>query len=121
MKTQLSCSEMNAFIRACTICCMLRSVSLPVSLCNVILYSFPLAAQKVISLEKDQCFRILNQGSCSLHILRNITKQICCCSRVGKAWGKKCEPCPYFGSGNRPFRHPKNALMLSNNCVDEHL
>uniref|UniRef100_A0A9J8BMI7 Latent-transforming growth factor beta-binding protein 1 n=1 Tax=Cyprinus carpio carpio TaxID=630221 RepID=A0A9J8BMI7_CYPCA len=55
-------------------------------------------SQKVISLEKDQCFRILNQGSCSLPILRNITKQICCCSRVGKAWGKKCELCPYFGS-----------------------
>ncbi|XP_073706971.1 latent-transforming growth factor beta-binding protein 4 isoform X2 [Garra rufa] len=55
-------------------------------------------AQKVISEEKDQCFRILNQGSCSLPILRNITKQICCCSRVGKAWGKKCELCPYFGS-----------------------
>ncbi|KAK2894957.1 hypothetical protein Q8A67_012186 [Cirrhinus molitorella] len=55
-------------------------------------------SQKVISEEKDQCFRILNQGSCSLPILRNITKQICCCSRVGKAWGKKCELCPYFGS-----------------------
>uniref|UniRef100_A0A671K827 Latent-transforming growth factor beta-binding protein 4-like n=1 Tax=Sinocyclocheilus anshuiensis TaxID=1608454 RepID=A0A671K827_9TELE len=55
-------------------------------------------SQKVISSEKDQCFRILNQGSCSLPILRNITKQICCCSRVGKAWGKKCELCPYFGS-----------------------
>ncbi|XP_030621883.1 latent-transforming growth factor beta-binding protein 4 [Chanos chanos] len=56
------------------------------------------SAQKVISEEKDQCFRILNQGSCSLPILKNITKQICCCSRVGKAWGKKCEGCPYFGS-----------------------
>ncbi|XP_056621635.1 latent-transforming growth factor beta-binding protein 4 isoform X2 [Triplophysa dalaica] len=55
-------------------------------------------AQKVISEEKHQCFRIVNQGSCSLPILRNITKQICCCSRVGKAWGKKCELCPYFGS-----------------------
>ncbi|XP_039503316.1 latent-transforming growth factor beta-binding protein 4 isoform X1 [Pimephales promelas] len=55
-------------------------------------------SQKVISEEKDQCFRILNQGSCSLPILRNITKQICCCSRVGKAWGKKCQLCPFFGS-----------------------
>uniref|UniRef100_A0A673LGX5 Latent-transforming growth factor beta-binding protein 1 n=1 Tax=Sinocyclocheilus rhinocerous TaxID=307959 RepID=A0A673LGX5_9TELE len=55
-------------------------------------------SQKVISSEKDQCFRILNQGSCSLPILKNITKQICCCSRVGKAWGKECELCPYFGS-----------------------
>ncbi|XP_043120290.1 latent-transforming growth factor beta-binding protein 4 isoform X2 [Puntigrus tetrazona] len=55
-------------------------------------------SQKVISSEKDQCFRVLIQSSCSLPILRNITKQICCCSRVGKAWGKKCELCPYFGS-----------------------
>ncbi|KAM9481109.1 latent-transforming growth factor beta-binding protein 4 isoform 1-T1 [Clarias gariepinus] len=56
-------------------------------------------SQKVISEEKDQCFRIVSQGSCSLPILKNITKQICCCSRVGKAWGRKCEACPYFGSG----------------------
>ncbi|XP_066540517.1 latent-transforming growth factor beta-binding protein 4 isoform X2 [Hoplias malabaricus] len=55
-------------------------------------------AQKVISSEKDQCFRILAQGTCSVPILRNITKQICCCSRVGKAWGRKCEACPHFGS-----------------------
>ncbi|XP_017321174.1 latent-transforming growth factor beta-binding protein 4 isoform X1 [Ictalurus punctatus] len=55
-------------------------------------------SQKVISEEKDQCFRVVSQGSCSLPILKNITKQICCCSRVGKAWGRKCEACPYFGS-----------------------
>ncbi|XP_016300403.1 latent-transforming growth factor beta-binding protein 4-like [Sinocyclocheilus anshuiensis] len=78
-------------------------------------------AQKVISEEKDQCFRILNQGSCSLPILKNITKQICCCSRVGKAWGKRCELCPYFGSGKRPFRHSKNALFLSNNCIGKNI
>lgn len=61
------------------------------------------AAQTVISEEKGQCFRVLGSGqgssSCSLPILRNITKQICCCSRVGKAWGSQCQRCPYFGSG----------------------
>uniref|UniRef100_H3D0T5 Latent transforming growth factor beta binding protein 4 n=1 Tax=Tetraodon nigroviridis TaxID=99883 RepID=H3D0T5_TETNG len=59
-------------------------------------------AQAVISEEKGQCFRVLGSGlgpaSCSLPILRNITKQICCCSRVGKAWGAACLRCPYFGS-----------------------
>ncbi|KAM6959295.1 latent-transforming growth factor beta-binding protein 4 [Aplochiton taeniatus] len=59
-------------------------------------------SQKVISEEKGQCYRVLGsgqgQGSCSLPILRNITKQICCCSRVGKAWGTDCQRCPYFGS-----------------------
>nr|XP_020478341.1 latent-transforming growth factor beta-binding protein 4 [Monopterus albus] len=59
-------------------------------------------SQSVISEEKGQCYRILESGrgpsSCSLPILRNITKQICCCSRVGKAWGTDCERCPYFAS-----------------------
>ncbi|XP_075463111.1 latent-transforming growth factor beta-binding protein 4 isoform X4 [Ascaphus truei] len=52
----------------------------------------------VISEAKGPCFRILRDGGCSLPILRNITKQICCCSRVGKAWGKACERCPPFGT-----------------------
>ncbi|KAK2846559.1 hypothetical protein Q5P01_009558 [Channa striata] len=59
-------------------------------------------SQSVISEEKSQCYRVLASGqgpsSCSLPILRNITKQICCCSRVGKAWGPNCQRCPYFGS-----------------------
>uniref|UniRef100_A0A8C7RJH7 Latent-transforming growth factor beta-binding protein 4 n=1 Tax=Oncorhynchus mykiss TaxID=8022 RepID=A0A8C7RJH7_ONCMY len=59
-------------------------------------------SHRVISEDKDQCYRILNsgsgRGSCSVPILRDITKQICCCSRVGKAWGENCERCPYFGS-----------------------
>uniref|UniRef100_A0A3Q3N141 Latent-transforming growth factor beta-binding protein 4 n=1 Tax=Mastacembelus armatus TaxID=205130 RepID=A0A3Q3N141_9TELE len=59
-------------------------------------------SQTVISEEKGQCYRILGSGqgpsSCSLPILKNITKQICCCSRVGKAWGHECQKCPYFGS-----------------------
>ncbi|KAM8769180.1 latent-transforming growth factor beta-binding protein 4 isoform 2-T2 [Acanthopagrus schlegelii] len=59
-------------------------------------------SQSVISEEKGQCYRVLGSGqgpsSCSLPILRNITKQICCCSRVGKAWGTDCQRCPYFGS-----------------------
>uniref|UniRef100_A0ABM5ERY2 Latent-transforming growth factor beta-binding protein 4 isoform X2 n=1 Tax=Pogona vitticeps TaxID=103695 RepID=A0ABM5ERY2_9SAUR len=52
----------------------------------------------VISEAKGPCFRVLREGGCSLPILRNITKQICCCSRVGKAWGHGCERCPAFGS-----------------------
>ncbi|KPP77168.1 latent-transforming growth factor beta-binding protein 4-like [Scleropages formosus] len=56
------------------------------------------APEKVISEDKGQCYRLLTSGMCSLPILRNITKQICCCSRVGKAWGKNCEKCPFFGS-----------------------
>uniref|UniRef100_A0A3Q3WTY3 Latent transforming growth factor beta binding protein 4 n=1 Tax=Mola mola TaxID=94237 RepID=A0A3Q3WTY3_MOLML len=59
-------------------------------------------SQTVISEERGQCYRALGSGqgpfSCSLPILRNITKQICCCSRVGKAWGYNCQRCPYFGS-----------------------
>ncbi|KAL7980669.1 hypothetical protein Chor_001823 [Crotalus horridus] len=52
----------------------------------------------VISEVKAPCFRVLRDGRCSLPTLRNITKQICCCSRVGKAWGWACQHCPPFGS-----------------------
>ncbi|KAK6487718.1 latent-transforming growth factor beta-binding protein 4-like isoform X1 [Huso huso] len=55
-------------------------------------------SQMVISELKGQCYRILKTGFCTLPILKNITKQICCCSRVGKAWGRTCERCPPFGS-----------------------
>lgn len=61
----------------------------------------PPPAQHVISEAKGPCFRVLRDGGCSLPILRNITKQICCCSRVGKAWGRGCQLCPPFGSGER--------------------
>lgn len=80
------------------------------------------SAHSVISEEKGQCYRVLGSGqgpsSCSLPILRNITKQICCCSRVGKAWGPDCHRCPYFGSGGRvsgksPGSDPVRTLTLS--------
>ncbi|XP_072551408.1 latent-transforming growth factor beta-binding protein 4 isoform X2 [Salminus brasiliensis] len=85
-------------------------------------------AQKVISEEKDQCFRILSQASCSLPILRNITKQICCCSRVGKAWGRKCEACPYFGSAEFKeicpagpgYHYSPNTLKFTQRVAETH-
>ncbi|XP_026996077.2 latent-transforming growth factor beta-binding protein 4-like isoform X4 [Tachysurus fulvidraco] len=85
-------------------------------------------AQKVISEEKDQCFRIVSQGFCSMPILKNITKQICCCSRVGKAWGRKCEACPYFGSvefkeicpAGPGYHYSPNTLKLNPRVAEPH-
>lgn len=44
------------------------------------------------------CYRSLGPGTCTLPLAQRITKQICCCSRVGKAWGSKCEKCPLPGT-----------------------
>ncbi|KAK2510669.1 hypothetical protein Q9233_017534 [Columba guinea] len=56
-------------------------------------------SQQVLSEARGPCFRVLGEGRrCALPTLRNITRQICCCSRVGKAWGGHCERCPPFGS-----------------------
>lgn len=78
------------------------------------------SAQSVISEEKGQCYRVLGSGqgpsSCSLPILRNITKQICCCSRVGKAWGSDCQRCPYFGSGWLPCKPDTNCVTSDFSC-----
>ncbi|XP_049432201.1 latent-transforming growth factor beta-binding protein 4 isoform X6 [Epinephelus fuscoguttatus] len=89
-------------------------------------------SQSVISEEKGQCHRVLGSGqgpsSCSLPILRNITKQICCCSRVGKAWGPNCQRCPYFGSvafkeicPAGPGYHYSASALQFNQRVNEHL
>uniref|UniRef100_A0A3B4BZ25 Latent transforming growth factor beta binding protein 2 n=1 Tax=Pygocentrus nattereri TaxID=42514 RepID=A0A3B4BZ25_PYGNA len=51
-------------------------------------------SDKAVSMEKASCYRSVSAGSCGLPLSLKITKQICCCSRVGKAWGSHCERCP---------------------------
>ncbi|KAM6288949.1 latent-transforming growth factor beta-binding protein 4-like, partial [Aegotheles albertisi] len=56
-------------------------------------------SHQVLSEARGPCYRVLREGGgCALPTLRNITRQICCCSRVGKAWGGDCHRCPPFGS-----------------------
>uniref|UniRef100_A0A8C5E213 Latent-transforming growth factor beta-binding protein 2 n=1 Tax=Gouania willdenowi TaxID=441366 RepID=A0A8C5E213_GOUWI len=49
---------------------------------------------KAVSDQRAMCYRSVSAGTCSLPLVNHITKQICCCSRVGKAWGPTCEQCP---------------------------
>ncbi|KAG9336486.1 hypothetical protein JZ751_002833 [Albula glossodonta] len=51
-------------------------------------------ADKAVSDARGTCYRSTASGTCSLPLSQHITKQICCCSRVGKAWGPACERCP---------------------------
>uniref|UniRef100_A0A452QDQ2 Latent-transforming growth factor beta-binding protein 2 n=1 Tax=Ursus americanus TaxID=9643 RepID=A0A452QDQ2_URSAM len=55
-------------------------------------------SDKAISMQQGLCYRSLGPGACALPLAQSITKQICCCSRVGKAWGSKCERCPLPGT-----------------------
>uniref|UniRef100_A0A8C0RPQ6 Latent-transforming growth factor beta-binding protein 2 n=1 Tax=Canis lupus familiaris TaxID=9615 RepID=A0A8C0RPQ6_CANLF len=55
-------------------------------------------SDKAISMQQGLCYRSLGPGTCALPLAQSITKQICCCSRVGKAWGSKCERCPLPGT-----------------------
>ncbi|TMS21110.1 Latent-transforming growth factor beta-binding protein 2, partial [Larimichthys crocea] len=55
-------------------------------------------SDKAVSNQKGFCYRSLSAGTCSLPLAQQITKQICCCSRVGKAWGAGCDRCPLPGS-----------------------
>nr|XP_014341338.1 PREDICTED: latent-transforming growth factor beta-binding protein 2 [Latimeria chalumnae] len=55
-------------------------------------------SDKVVSVEPGLCYRSVGGRSCSLPLIQHITKQICCCSRVGKGWGKNCERCPLPGT-----------------------
>ncbi|PNJ27748.1 LTBP2 isoform 5 [Pongo abelii] len=55
-------------------------------------------SDKAISMLQGLCYRLLGPGTCTLPLAQRITKQICCCSRVGKAWGSECEKCPLPGT-----------------------
>ncbi|XP_064316447.1 latent-transforming growth factor beta-binding protein 2 isoform X5 [Phalacrocorax carbo] len=55
-------------------------------------------SDKAVSMEQGLCYRSAAGGVCSFPLSHHITQQICCCSRVGKGWGKNCEECPLPGS-----------------------
>ncbi|XP_007435616.1 latent-transforming growth factor beta-binding protein 2, partial [Python bivittatus] len=55
-------------------------------------------SDKAVSTEQGLCYRSVIEGKCTLPLNQRITKQICCCSRVGKGWGRNCEICPLLGS-----------------------
>ncbi|XP_023807365.1 latent-transforming growth factor beta-binding protein 2 isoform X2 [Oryzias latipes] len=55
-------------------------------------------SDKAVSEERASCYRSVSSGFCSLPLANHLTKQICCCSRVGKAWGHGCDRCPLPGS-----------------------
>ncbi|XP_069391808.1 latent-transforming growth factor beta-binding protein 2 isoform X2 [Paralichthys olivaceus] len=55
-------------------------------------------SDKAVSNQRALCYRSVSAVTCSLPLAQHITKQICCCSRVGKAWGAACDRCPLPGS-----------------------
>ncbi|XP_028421400.1 latent-transforming growth factor beta-binding protein 2 isoform X2 [Perca flavescens] len=55
-------------------------------------------SDKAVSDQRAFCYRSVSANTCSLPLAQHITKQICCCSRVGKAWGPLCDHCPLPGS-----------------------
>uniref|UniRef100_A0A3B4H3K0 Latent-transforming growth factor beta-binding protein 2 n=1 Tax=Pundamilia nyererei TaxID=303518 RepID=A0A3B4H3K0_9CICH len=59
-------------------------------------------SDKAVSDQRAPCYRSVSAGTCSLPLTNHLTKQICCCSRVGKAWGAGCDRCPLPGSGTAP-------------------
>uniref|UniRef100_G3SNW3 Latent-transforming growth factor beta-binding protein 2 n=1 Tax=Loxodonta africana TaxID=9785 RepID=G3SNW3_LOXAF len=59
-------------------------------------------SDKAVSMQQGLCYRSLGPHTCTLPLAHRITKQICCCSRVGKAWGPGCEKCP--SPGTEAFR-----------------
>uniref|UniRef100_A0A3B3VK73 Latent-transforming growth factor beta-binding protein 1 n=1 Tax=Poecilia latipinna TaxID=48699 RepID=A0A3B3VK73_9TELE len=67
-------------------------------------------SDKAVSDHRASCYRSVSSGTCSLPLVNHITKQICCCSRVGKAWGNGCDRCPLPGSGEYKKNIPQEDL-----------
>lgn len=79
---------------------------------NSMLICLVFTADKAVSLEQASCYRFILPGSCSHPLAQKITKQICCCSRVGKAWGAACERCPLPDTGMSLSRVSVHYLLL---------
>ncbi|XP_072424321.1 latent-transforming growth factor beta-binding protein 2-like isoform X1 [Chiloscyllium punctatum] len=85
-------------------------------------------SDKAVSVEKGTCFRSLSRRNCSLPLSQQITKQICCCSRVGKGWGKNCEKCPLPGSAvfdeicpaGHGYHYSRSHVQISVRPAEEH-
>ncbi|XP_041070002.1 latent-transforming growth factor beta-binding protein 2-like [Carcharodon carcharias] len=85
-------------------------------------------SDKAFSVEKGTCFRSLSRRNCSLPLSQQITKQICCCSRVGKGWGKNCEKCPLPGSvvfneicpAGHGYHYSRSDIQISVRPAEEH-
>ncbi|XP_067894762.1 latent-transforming growth factor beta-binding protein 2-like isoform X2 [Heterodontus francisci] len=85
-------------------------------------------SDKAVSAEKGPCFRSLSRRNCSLPLSQQITKQICCCSRVGKGWGKNCEKCPLPGSvvfnevcpAGHGYHYSRSHIQISVRPAEEH-
>ncbi|XP_029699329.1 latent-transforming growth factor beta-binding protein 1-like isoform X2 [Takifugu rubripes] len=74
-------------------------------------------SQLAISEERGHCYWVPSSGlgpsSCSGPFYRNVTKHVCCCTRVGKFWGANCMRCPYMGSGEAPWKPALAGCFLS--------
>jgi hypothetical protein len=46
---------------------------------------------------------------CESPLSSNVTKKMCCCSSLGKAWNSPCEACPEAGSGKYHWNSPCEA------------
>ncbi|XP_038630226.1 latent-transforming growth factor beta-binding protein 2-like [Scyliorhinus canicula] len=85
-------------------------------------------SDKAVSVEKGTCFRSLSRRNCSLPLSQQITKQICCCSRVGKGWGRNCEKCPLPGSvvfneicpAGHGYHYSRSHIQISVRPAEEH-
>ncbi|XP_067848101.1 latent-transforming growth factor beta-binding protein 2-like [Heptranchias perlo] len=85
-------------------------------------------SDKAVSAVKGPCFRSLSKGNCSLPLSQQIAKQICCCSRVGKGWGKNCERCPLPGSvvfneicpAGHGYHYSRSHIQISMRPAEEH-
>ncbi|TNN47553.1 Latent-transforming growth factor beta-binding protein 2 [Liparis tanakae] len=76
------------------------------------------SSDKAVSDQRASCYRSVSAGACSLPLAQHLTKQICCCSRVGKAWGPGYhfkEICP-AGHG---YTYSRSDVQISVRQLDE--
>ncbi|XP_065169457.1 fibrillin-2-like [Atheta coriaria] len=72
-----------------------------------------------LDIRKEQCFTRYKHGKCNNAIDGLFSKNLCCCSSIGRAWGDKCEACPRIGTSTFIELCPRGSGFIERKDINE--
>lgn len=72
-----------------------------------------------LDVRQEQCFTRYKHGKCTMPLDGLFSKNLCCCSPIGRAWGDKCETCPRLGTAAFVELCPKGTGFIERKDINE--
>lgn len=72
-----------------------------------------------MDVRQEHCYTRYKHGKCTHSLEGLFSKNLCCCSPIGKAWGEKCETCPRLGTPAYAELCPRGLGFLDRKDINE--